>query len=260
MMLIFSSFAGAFTVPPLTAPVVDQAGILSDSTEAKLNDLLVRLRQSGGSQLAVLTVNSLEGLEIEQASIKVVEAWKLGGSKNDDGVLLMVAPFERRIRIEVGYGKEGELPDALARRIIDEVIKPEFRQKQFDAGIIHGVNAMIQQTDPSFAIDGGIGVNRPRALTIKSDWFFALVVFGMLAAWLSPLLLLFVLSKVAEKVGLRPNNHVMTTVSGRRIRRNYGGWSGGRTGGGGWSGGGGGFGGWSGGGGGFGGGGSSGSW
>ena len=89
-------FAYSFTVPPLSAPIVDEAGILSERTRNQLNLELTRLRESGGSQLSVLTIKSLDGLEIEQASIKVAEAWKLGGQAKDDGVLLMIAPASAR--------------------------------------------------------------------------------------------------------------------------------------------------------------------
>jgi uncharacterized protein len=142
-----------FPVPPLEGAVVDQAGILSSEGLTRIESLIRALRDSGGSQIAVLTVSSLQGLTIEEASIKVATAWQLGDEKKDDGILLMVAPHERRLRIEVGQGKEGDLPDAWARRIISEVISPLFRSGNYDDGILYGVGAIIQKTDPAFNLD-----------------------------------------------------------------------------------------------------------
>ena len=248
----------AFTVPTLTSPVVDEAGILSNSTELRLNAELRRLKESGGSQIGVLTVKSLEGLEIEQASIKVAEAWRLGSGPKDDGIILMVAPVERRIRIEVGYGKEGDLPDALARRIIDQVIKPSFRQRDFDSGVLNGVAAIIQKTDPSFSMDQSIRPKNVRVGKIASNQFFGFVVIIMLIIWLSPVIFLFFVAKILKKMGINPEKYLSTTRGGRRVRGAlYGSGIGWTSRGGGFGGG---FGGWSGGGGGFGGGGSSGSW
>jgi uncharacterized protein len=217
-------FAYSFTVPTLSSPVVDEAGILSERTRNQLNLELTRLRESGGSQLSVLTIKSLDGLEIEQASIKVAEAWKLGGQAKDDGVLLMIAPAERRIRIEVGYGKEGDLPDAIARRIIDQIIKPSFRERDFNSGVIYGVAAIIQHTDPSFSLEGSIRPKRVTAGRMTSNWFGLIVIF------------LFFVATILQKLGRNPESYLSTNVGSRRVRgafgRSHTGWSGG----GGWSG------------------------
>jgi uncharacterized protein len=132
----------------LTGPVVDLAGILPGPIENELTAKLTALWRSGGTQIAVLTVSSLEGEEIEQASIQVVDAWKLGDAKRDDGVLLFIAPTERRLRIEVGQGREGDLPDAYARRIIDDVITPAFKQGDYPRGVLAGIDAIVERTDP----------------------------------------------------------------------------------------------------------------
>jgi uncharacterized protein len=256
IIIFLAASAGyGFTVPPMSAPVVDEAGILSDAVENQLNTDLTRLRAAGGSQLSVLTVNSLDGLEIEQASIKVVESWKLGSTAKDDGILLLVAPVERRMRIEVGYGKEGELPDALARRIIDEIIKPSFRRRQFDDGVTNGVAAIVGYTDPGFVIKGGARPRSVQGVRLTSNWFFGVIVIVMLIFWTFPLLFAIFVGKILKKMGINPEKYLSTTVGGRRIRGAFGGHRGGWYGGGGFGGGR-----WSGGGGGFGGGGSSGSW
>lgn len=125
--------------------------MLSSSTEAQLNSKLQSLWNSGGSQIAVLTVPSLEGLSIEEASIKIVDAWKLGTAKGDNGLLLLISRDDRTVRIEVGQGLEGNLPDASASQIIRNVITPRFAQGAIDLGVIEGLSAIVQRTDPEFA-------------------------------------------------------------------------------------------------------------
>ena len=108
----------AFDVPRLTGPVVDRAGMLSAAAEGQIANALRRLHQQpDGAQIAVLTVPNLGDETIEQASIQVVDAWQLGSEAKDKGILLMIAQAERRIRIEVGQGLEGDLPDAYAKRM-----------------------------------------------------------------------------------------------------------------------------------------------
>ncbi len=158
-LLDAAAFGAEFTVPQLTSPVVDQAGIISPSARQQIESLLRRVQSDGGSQIAVLTLPSLNGLTIEEVSIKVVETWQLGSKEKDDGVLLLIAPSDRRMRIEVGQGKEGDLPDAIARRIISEVIGPQFRAGRYDEGISRGVIAIIQKTDEQFDL-GAAGVSR----------------------------------------------------------------------------------------------------
>ena len=141
--------AETFAVPRLTGPVVDQAGFLSAGAERQLTDALMRLKaQGGGTEIAVLTVDDLGGQTIEQASIQVVDRWKLGSSAHDNGVLLMVAKAERRIRIEVGQGLEGNLPDAHAKRIVDETMVPLFRAGSPEQAILLGVYQIAQRTNP----------------------------------------------------------------------------------------------------------------
>lgn len=260
MLSLLSSDGSAFTVPPLSAPVVDEAGILSDSTVFTLNNELRRLHETGGTQVGVLTLKSLEGLEIEQVSIKVVDAWKLGSAAKDDGVLLLIAPVERRLRIEVGYGKEGDLPDALARRIIDQVIKPSFRNRDFDSGVIRGVASILSHTDPSFTLDSRLRSRQAKGFRLGSDLVSSLVMLGIILVWVFPFIIIFVILKIMRMMGIDTDKYLLKSSRVSRRGNSFGRWSG-YGGSGGWSGGGGfGGGGWSGGGGGFGGGGSSGSW
>lgn len=130
-------------VPQLTGRVVDQTGTLSSGDIAQLTQTLADLERRKGSQVAVLIVPTTDGEAIEQFSLRVAEAWKIGRKKIDDGALLVVAKNDRRLRIEVGYGLEGALNDVTVRRIIDEIITPKFRSGDFAAGISAGVNRMI---------------------------------------------------------------------------------------------------------------------
>jgi uncharacterized protein len=134
-------------VPELTGRVVDQTGTLSSSDVAALSQKLQDFESRKGSQIAVLIVPTTQPETIEQFSIRVAEAWKVGRKKIDDGAILVVAKNDRHLRIEVGYGLEGALTDVTSRRIIDEVITPKFRAGDFAGGISDGVDRMIRVID-----------------------------------------------------------------------------------------------------------------
>jgi uncharacterized protein len=134
-------------VPPLTGRVVDKTGTLSSSDVASLDQTLKNFEARKGSQVAVLIVPTTQPETIEQYSIRVAEAWKIGRKKIDDGAILVVAKDDRKLRIEVGYGLEGALTDVTAKRIIDEVITPKFRSGDFAGGIIDGVNRILRVID-----------------------------------------------------------------------------------------------------------------
>jgi len=134
-------------VPPLTGPVVDQTGTLSATEQAELERRLLDLEARKGSQLAVLIVASTAPEALEQFSIRVVESWKLGRKDVDDGLLLLVAKDDRAVRIEVGYGLEGAIPDATANRVVDEYIVPRFRAGDYAGGIAAGVDRLIALVD-----------------------------------------------------------------------------------------------------------------
>jgi uncharacterized protein len=134
-------------VPPFSAHVVDTTNTLSRDQLAQLESKLTAFEARKGSQIAVLIVPTARPEAIEQYSIRVVDQWKVGRKKIDDGVLLLVAKDDRELRIEVGYGLEGPLPDAVAKRIIAEVITPQFRAGNFYGGIDAGVDALIKVID-----------------------------------------------------------------------------------------------------------------
>jgi uncharacterized protein len=134
-------------VPPLTGRVVDKTATLSSSDTASLDQTLRDFEARKGSQIAVLIVPTIQPETIEQYSLRVAEAWKIGRKKIDDGAILVVAKDDRKLRIEVGYGLEGALTDVTAKRIIDEVITPKFRSGDFAGGISDGVNRIIRVVD-----------------------------------------------------------------------------------------------------------------
>jgi uncharacterized protein len=131
-------------VPTLTAPVTDQTGTLTPDQAAALDAKLRAFAQARGSQVAVLIVPTTRPEEIEQYSIRVVEQWQIGRKKIDDGVLVLVARDDRRVRIEVGYGLEGALPDATANRIITQDIVPSFKRGDYYGGINTGVDRIMR--------------------------------------------------------------------------------------------------------------------
>ncbi len=138
-----AQWAMALAVPSVTNRVNDYAEMLSPATRQQLESVLTALEKSDSTQLAVLTIPSLEGENLEEFSLKVVEKWKLGQKGLDNGVLLLIAKNDRKLRIEVGYGLEGVLTDLTSGRIIRDIITPQFRNGNFDQGVINGVSAII---------------------------------------------------------------------------------------------------------------------
>jgi uncharacterized protein len=134
-------------VPPLSGRVVDQTGTLSPGDIDRLTQILRDFEARKGSQVAVLIVPTTQPETIEQFSIRVADAWKIGRKKIDDGAILVVAKNDRKLRIEVGYGLEGALNDVTAKRIIDEVITPRFRSGDFAGGISDGVARILRVID-----------------------------------------------------------------------------------------------------------------
>jgi uncharacterized protein len=134
--------AGALEVPYLSGRVNDQAAMLDDAFEGQLEERLRLLEEETGAQVVVLTISSLEGDPIEDYSIRVVQTWKLGREGIDDGVLVLIARDDRRMRIEVGYGLEGALTDAQAGRIIDGLMTPRFREGDFEGGVGAAVDSI----------------------------------------------------------------------------------------------------------------------
>ena len=232
--------------PPLTGRVVDQAGLLSPAKEAELTERLAALERDTSDQLVVVTVKSLQDREIEDYGYQLGRAWGIGQKQTDNGVLLIVAPNERKVRIEVGYGLEGVLTDALAALIIHDRILPAFREGGYERGITDGVAAVEEQLrlDPAEAKARAARAEAPRA----EKPVIPAVVVGLIFFFLF-ISLLSAAGRGRRRGGGDGISPVLIWIAAEALK------GGGR--GGGWGGGGGGFGG---GGGGFGGGGASGGW
>jgi len=145
-MMLFASLnvhAELAPIPVLQHRVTDLTQTLSPEQQSALEQKIAAFEREKGSQVAVLIVATTQPEVIEQYSIRVVEAWKLGREKEDDGVLLLVAKDDRKMRIEVGYGLEGAIPDLIAKRVITEIMGPSFKQGDFYGGITKAVDALI---------------------------------------------------------------------------------------------------------------------
>jgi uncharacterized protein len=184
--------AADVAVPQLTGRVVDQTGTLSSGDIAALSQKLSDFETRKGSQIAVLIVPTTDPETIEQFSIRVAEAWKIGRKKIDDGAILVVAKSDRHMRIEVGYGLEGALTDVTSRRIIDEIITPKFRSGDFAGGISAGVDRMISVIDGEPLPTPSRSVNFGSWDDLQTLFYFVLfgplVVGGFLRAMLGRLL------------------------------------------------------------------------
>ncbi len=127
----------------LTGRVVDQAGLLNDKVEKILTKRLASLEREAGPQFVIVTTNSLNGVDIAEYSVNLGRRWAIGHSERDDGVILLVAPNERKVRIAVGYGLEGSLTDPFCAKVIRENILPAFENGKMEEGIISGADSLI---------------------------------------------------------------------------------------------------------------------
>jgi uncharacterized protein len=139
--------ATAADIPYLSGRVVDDAEVISAPARNRLNAALKAHEQRTTNQIAVLTVPTIRGESIEEYALKVFEQWKLGRQDKDNGVLVVVVPNDRKMRIEVGYGLEGTLTDVATARIIRNVMTPHFKAADFDRGIEEGVSAIVDQLE-----------------------------------------------------------------------------------------------------------------
>ena len=251
-LLAFLTIAGAAlaapTFPPLSGRVVDAAGLLSPQAEQALTARLKSLEDATGRQMVVATIPDLQGYSIEDYGYQLGRTWGIGDAKRDDGVLLIVAPNERKVRIEVGYGLEPILTDSLSSVIIQTRILPAFRSGDMEAGVLSGAEAVAAQ----LALPEG----EARANVRKASEAAHRDGGSPLVTLLVLVLIFWVLASVMRGGGRSARGFRRAGLGGPVILPPMGGWRGG----GGWGGGGFGGGGFGGGGGGFGGGGSSGSW
>lgn len=252
-----ASAQGGLNFPALTGRVVDQANLLDAATEQALTEKLGALEAKSSDQLVVVTVNSLQDHDIADYGYQLGRAWGIGQKEGDNGALLIVAPNEKKVRVEVGYGLEPILTDAFSSQVIQNDILPSFRQGDFQAGVVKGVDALIAQLE----LDPAEAQARAAAAATAQEGSGArtnigpIIFIGMIILW-------FFFSAMRSAGGRRRRRRgdvgsVLLWAASEALRNsgrdNDGGWGGG----GGFGGGGGGFGG---GGGSFGGGGASGGW
>ncbi len=245
-----TALAQSLTFPPLTGRVVDDAGILDADARAALEKLSADLEAKSSDQLVVVTLKSLQGTSIEDYGYQLGRQWQIGQKDKNNGVLLIVAPNERKVRIEVGYGLEGTLTDLISNFIIQNSILPRFRAGDFPGGINRGAQDVVQ------VLTGDAEEYRQRAARANASQdidpaeMIVLAFFGLMAL----MIILNVLADMRRPGGGVPAGRVRRTRDWRNgpviIGPGWGGGWGGSSGGGGFSGGGGSFGG----------GGSSGSW
>jgi uncharacterized protein len=230
LLIAWPVFAQERAVPPLTAHVNDTAQLLSEPARTRLEQKLSEYERRSGQQFALLTIDSLDGDALESFSIRVVEAWKLGKKGKDDGLLLLVANKEHKLRIEVGYGLEGSITDAFSARVIRNVLVPAMRGGNAAAGFDRAFSLLMQKASGE-DVAAPEGVAEPRRRSSSPFGWLVLLFF------ISPILVPLVLARLRGGGGGRWGG---------------GGWGGGGFGGGGFGGGGfgGGGGGWGGGGGG----------
>jgi len=270
LLALSATTASAQNVPVLTQHVTDQTGTLNASQIAELESGLVALEQRKGSQLAVLIVSTTGDEALENYSLAVAEKNKLGRSKTDDGLLLLIAKDDRKARIEVGYGLEGAVPDALASRIIREYLTPKFRQGDFFGGIKDSLQAITKLIDgetlpPPMNVDEG--KSQPDFIFAGIVGFFIGAIAGIFtfipatlrrlgAAGIAGFVVTMMFTLGFSTVVAAVVAFLVSSSGTGRFSSGHGGWGSFPGGGGGSSGGGG----WSGGGGSFGGGGASGGW
>ncbi|MGM0594264.1 MAG: TPM domain-containing protein [Pseudomonadota bacterium] len=269
------SVQAAPNFPALSGRVVDEANILSATSERQLTQMLARHEQATSNQVVVATLASLQGYDIADFGYQLGRHWGIGQQGRDNGVLLIVAPNEKKVRIEVGYGLEGSLTDALSKNIIESEITPRFKQGDMEGGILAGTRAILGTIEGSYRPERsdrrGAAVNEEIFNFFGTAVFISFIFAGVVRRMIgNRLLASLVMGGIAWLIGTLIFSMALGLFSGLAVLlvtlltglggggRGGGGYYGGYYGGGYSSGGG--FGGFSGGGGGFGGGGASGGW
>lgn len=171
LILLLSAAAGAEPLTSIPNPrtrdgtwVTDMSGTLRADTIARLNSTIGEFERTNGAEMAVVVIRSLDGLPIEETAVKLFELWKIGKERKDNGLLLLWSTGDRRVRVEVGYGLEGALPDGKVGAILDARVIPKFKSGEFDEGLLAGVDALL-----SAARDEPVELPSPRSESYGSD-------------------------------------------------------------------------------------------
>lgn len=228
LLLLWTKVAAAEPkLVELSGPVNDKAGVLSPAARNQLRQELLAYKEATGHEFAFVSIPSLEGLPIEDYSLRLAEKWRLGDEQRDDGLVFIVAKADRKMRIEVGYGLEGAVPDALASRIIRDVVTPAFRSGDFDGGVLRAFSLLEKAAEGE-----SVRVGPPEQSGGQEGGrsFFSFL----------PLILFLLLFLLPRGGG---GGMAGAFVAGSMLRGRSGGFGGGGFGGGGFGGGGGGFGG-----------------
>ena len=183
LLIVLSTAVGAEPLTSIPNPrirdgtwVTDMPGTLRADTIARLNATIGEFERTNGAEMAVVVIRSLDGLTIEEAAVRLFELWKIGKASKDNGLLLLWSTGDRRVRVEVGYGLEGVLPDGKVGAILDARVIPKFKSGEFDEGLLAGVDALL-----SAARDEPMDLPSPRSESYDSDWpVIGAVVAGLL--------------------------------------------------------------------------------
>lgn len=181
LALFLPGWAHAQSFPALTGPVVDAANVIPDDQEARIAQKVVALKAQSQRQLQVVTVTSLEGYDIADYANRLFRNWQLGDKERNDAVMLLVAPSERKLRIEVGYGMEGTVTDGISFLVINKVIVPKFKEGDIPGGIEAGTDALIKQmslpAEEAQKAAAAASASRDSGVSVDPAMLFWLVIF-----------------------------------------------------------------------------------
>jgi len=181
LALLLPGWAHAQSFPALTGPVVDAANVIPDDQEARIAQKVVALKSQSQRQLQVVTVTSLEGYDIADYANRLFRNWQLGDKERNDAVMLLVAPSERKLRIEVGYGMEGTVTDGISFLVINKVIVPKFKEGDIPGGIEAGTDALIKQmslpAEEAQKVAAEASASRDSGVSVDPAMLFWLVIF-----------------------------------------------------------------------------------
>lgn len=213
-----------FFITPLFCSALSSQGYVNDfanilSNDSQLEQQLADFEKQTSNEIAVVTVSSLEGLEIEEYAVRLFEDWQIGKKTNDNGVLFLIAPSERVVRIETGYGLEGALPDALAHQIIRKEILPYFKKNDYELGVLLGVQAIMAATQGEYEAASRPSASQPNSQTKKA----ISSIFGFIL-WM---VIIFLIIRMMRGKGGRGSGGLGWFILGSMLGRGLGGGRGG---------------------------------